>query len=152
MKVSLMRHGEASFEAASDTLRPLTQRGREQSADVIALADSKGWNPDLLWVSTLLRAQQTMAYAEQSLERVVEKKRFLTPESQAEKCLREIAKLENVSHLLIVAHQPFLGSVFSLCVHGNLYEAHPFVTSEMVTLRTDVAAAGLFELESVMRP
>ena len=152
MRVSIMRHGEASFDAPSDSLRPLTPNGLEQVEGVVAAAKDKNWEPDCIWVSRLLRAQQTCAVIKNTFGLDAEEKNFLAPEGNPTRVLREISALKGVEHLVIVSHQPLVGSLVSLMQHGHQYEPYPYSTAELLSFSCDVPEAGLFELDGTWRP
>ena len=80
-----MRHGEASFDAPSDNLRPLTDKGVEQAKRVaIACKEEIGERAEL-WVSHLLRAQQTAAELSSVLSIKAQEHRFLGPSAEPDR-------------------------------------------------------------------
>lgn len=61
----LMRHGQASFQVASDGLRPLTADGEEQSKQAGQLLRYHHWIAPTILCSPLLRAKQSAALVAQ---------------------------------------------------------------------------------------
>lgn len=58
-RLVLLRHGEAERHAATDDLRPLSPRGREEVASTAAHLAGLSLQSPRIFVSTLLRARQT---------------------------------------------------------------------------------------------
>ena len=62
MQLLLMRHGEASYTlGATDKERPLTDRGRAESARAGAWIKAQGLAPELILCSSARRTQETLA-------------------------------------------------------------------------------------------
>jgi len=143
MKLLIARHGQASFNANSDSERPLTQTGIEQTKRLVNnyLADLA--DVDAVWSSDLKRAKQTASIYAQQLSLEVQEKNFLTPDDEPEMVLKNLHSQDANSTLLIVSHQPLVGELVSLLCDGNVYNAHPYTTSEVVVIECDIAEAGL---------
>jgi phosphohistidine phosphatase len=54
--------------------------------------------------------------------------------------------------VLIVSHQPLVGSLIALAVHGNLQTSEPMHTASLAELEADFPLAGAMELISVRHP
>lgn len=145
----LCRHGEASFDAPSDRLRPLTDKGIAQTKTQIAS------NTELLslvsevWCSDLIRAQQTAQLFTDTTGLTAKQQGFLRPDSLPERLIRKFEAVHDGQCLLVVAHMPLLGDIVSLLTEGHPYSAHPFQTSEIVHLRGELLASGLCEIISL---
>ena len=110
MQLTLVRHGEASPALdGNDTKRPLTPRGHQQAKQTaLYLADKV--KPDIFVVSTLLRAQETIAYIREhfpTIEMLVCDK--IKPEDDAKLAVDWLSQLpfKNivvVCHMNVVAH------------------------------------------------
>jgi phosphohistidine phosphatase len=145
MEMFVVRHGEASFEAKSDRLRPLTERGVKDTELCLGLAKSELESVQTIWVSDLVRAQQTALLINKELNAELVTKTFLRPESDPQLVLRKLeAEASANQTVLIVAHQPLLGSLVSLLVEGHVYAPHPFTTSEILHLKGEMFGAGLW--------
>jgi len=143
VKLVISRHGQASFNADSDKERPLTQAGVEQTKQLMTkhLADLA--DVDAIWSSDLKRAKQTASIYAQQLSLDIQEKNFLTPDDEPKMVLKHLLDQGADSTLLIVSHQPLVGELVSLLCDGNIYNAHPYTTSEVVVIECDIAEAGL---------
>lgn len=111
MECVFIRHGEASVRAASDSQRPLTERGQWQ---VVAAAQWLGdhWRPDCILASPYRRAQQT---ADAFSDRYPDVPRddqavFLTPDTALTELTEALSgRVEN--RLLLVGHNPLFTDV-----------------------------------------
>lgn len=151
MRLFIVRHGEAAFDAKSDRLRPLTERGRADCKRQVTEHLSTLSEVTTIWCSELLRAQQTAEIFAQHLSVQIESKRFLSPDTDPALVLKALDELPETTSLLMVSHQPLVGCLVSLLCAGHVYDAHPFATSEMVSLNVDMPAEGLATLESSWR-
>jgi phosphohistidine phosphatase len=142
MKLFIARHGQASFDAASDQERPLTKIGIDQTKELIQGNLPALQEVETIWSSTLVRAKQTASYYADALDLDVQVKSFLTPDSAVQLVLKRLHSFEGKS-LLIVSHQPLVGELVSLLTEGNVYRAHPYGTSEVVVLECELPEAGL---------
>jgi phosphohistidine phosphatase len=143
MKLVLVRHGEASFDAPSDRLRELTDVGRENNKRVAGSMHTPCSSVNVFWTSDLLRAQQSGEAFTDIVAVKPEQQRFLSPESDPKRVIAALEKLNPEDEVLIVAHQPLLGSLVSHLCHGHGYEPHPFITSEALILECEIPALGL---------
>lgn len=151
MKLFIARHGEASFDADSDFSRPLTDRGVVQTRALVEENLSTLNEVAQIWASPLLRAQQTAQVYRELLGLDIQTQPFITPESSPKQVLRQLSK-SAADNLLIVSHQPLVGELVSLLVEGNVYQPHPFATSELVVLECELIEAGLCELIKDLLP
>lgn len=146
IEVLLCRHGEASFDAPSDRLRALTESGVEKTKQSVdALAPELKARVTAIWSSDLLRAQQTASHFADALNIKAQTHPFLRPESDPEKVIKKLSECAETETVLLVAHMPLLGDLFSLLVEGHQYTPYNFQTSEVVLLRGELVAAGLME-------
>jgi len=151
MKLWILRHGEAQNRARTDAERELTDNGR---AEVLSSAASLMGQP-LRWIiaSPYVRAQQTAELVRQALgfpEAVVTVP-WLTPDSDPRKVLDNL-DLYASDDVLLVSHQPLVGSLIGLAVHGNLQQAEPMHTASLAELEADLPLAGAMELIKVRHP
>jgi phosphohistidine phosphatase len=151
MNLWILRHGEAQYRARTDAERELTARGREE---VLGSAAHLLGKP-LRWIiaSPYVRAQQTAELVRQALgfsDSVITVP-WLTPESDPHKVLSNL-DLYASDDVLLVSHQPLVGSVVGLAVHGNLQQAQPMNTASLAELQADFPLAGAMELVGVRHP
>jgi len=139
----LSRHGEASFDAPSDRLRPLTERGVKDTELCIAQYSAKLQGVGEIWVSDFLRAQQTAELYAKHLNVRVSEHSFLRPDTDPVRVVRHLSERKSDHGILLVAHMPLLGNLVSLLTEGHTYSPYGFHTSELVHLRGELLEAGL---------
>jgi len=151
MKLWILRHGEAQNRARTDAERELTANGREE---VLTSAAHLMGQP-LRWIiaSPYVRAQQTAELVRQALgfaDSIVTVS-WLTPDSDPRKVLDNL-DLYASDDVLLVSHQPLVGSLIGLAVHGNLQQAYAMHTASLAELEADFPLAGAMTLEGVWHP
>ncbi len=153
MKLYIMRHGEASWDAPSDQQRPLTETGQWLSGQVARhlLADK----PQQLIVSPYLRAQQTRLAVLDVIGQVpCDTCALITPEGHTAAVIdwlyQYLADRPALTSLMLISHNPFVSDLISVLVDGHKRRgdsALPVMsTSTLVTLQCDVVAAGCCQL------
>nr|WP_314582707.1 phosphohistidine phosphatase SixA [uncultured Pseudomonas sp.] len=151
MKLWILRHGEAQNRARTDAERELTDNGR---AEVLSSAARLMGQP-LRWIiaSPYVRAQRTAELVRQALgfSEAVVTVPWLTPDSDPRKVLDNL-DLYASDTVLVVSHQPLVGSLIGLAVHGNLQQAEPMHTASLAELEADFPLAGAMELMGVRHP
>lgn len=147
----LLRHGEAEAMAPSDALRRLTARGEQQVRDAAEQLRDLGLQRML--VSPYVRAQQTAALVQQTLGFTgpLQTVPWLTPDSSPQQALAELDAFEGES-VLLVTHQPFVGALAGLLVHGSRQQALPMQTASLALLTGDSWAAGCMTLQALVHP
>ena len=143
MKISLMRHGEASWEAPSDEQRPLTERGREQVRANVTMKKPALLDAALFLSSPFLRACQTRDIAADILEYegAVKTVGWLVPEADPQRAIEECAGL-SVPHVVLFSHQPFSSAfVERFCGLDRGYITMP--VAGLIQMEADPVAAGL---------
>ncbi len=151
MQVLIMRHGDAALEAASDSLRPLTQCGRDESLQMAIWLNAKsvgiGGVPDIyhvkdidrVLVSPYLRAEQTLQTVRGALTLPDEEDILpeLTPGGDTALVaayLQALAK-EGTSAALVVSHLPLVGYLVADLCPGEC--APMFATSAIASVELD---------------
>jgi phosphohistidine phosphatase len=109
----------------------------------------------LRWIiaSPYVRAQQTAELVRQALgfSEAVVTVPWLTPDSDPRKVLDNL-DLYASDNVLVVSHQPLVGSLIGLAVHGSLQQAEPMHTASLAELEADFPLAGAMELIKVRHP
>ncbi|WP_327440114.1 phosphohistidine phosphatase SixA [Pseudomonas donghuensis] len=151
MKLWVLRHGEAEPRAHTDAERRLTAHGREQvlrSAAVLL-----GQPPQVILASPYVRAQQTAALVHEALgfAKPVQTVPWLTPDSDPQAVIAELDKL-GVEEVLLVSHQPLVGTLVGLLEHGHYRTPAPMSTASLAQLEGDWPLAGLMTLKSLKHP
>ncbi|WP_341520457.1 phosphohistidine phosphatase SixA [Pseudomonas sp. G.S.17] len=148
MKVWVLRHGEAQAQARSDAERELTRNGREQVLHSAAYL--MGQPLQRILASPYVRAQQTAELVRQALgfsEPVVIVP-WLTPDNDPRQVLSHLDAYAN-EDVLLVSHQPLVGALIGLAVHGSIQQPQPMNTASLAELSGDFPLAGAMELDSV---
>ncbi|MBD8494290.1 phosphohistidine phosphatase SixA [Pseudomonas syringae] len=148
MKLWILRHGQAHSQAATDALRELTDAGRQQ---VVASAAALQGRPlQRILVSPYVRAQQTAAVVQDVLQAGITQLTvdWLTPDSHPFEVLRQLEALD-LDEVLLVSHQPLVGSLVGLLVHGSLQHPQPMDTASLAELDGDFMLAGGLSLTAI---
>ncbi|MEO8489887.1 phosphohistidine phosphatase SixA [Pseudomonas sp.] len=149
MKLWILRHGEAEAHAPSDAQRNLTEHGRGEA--LRSAANLIGQPISAIIASPYVRAQQTAQLVREALgfEPEIRTVPWLTPDSSPLQVLEELRTDDNV---LLVSHQPLVGSLISFLQHGHLRQPQPMYTASLAELEGDFPLAGLMSLVSVKNP
>ena len=151
VKLWLLRHGEAEPTARTDAERNLTAYGRQQVRE--AAGQLQGRPLQAVLVSPYVRAQQTadllcevLAFA--GFRQTVP---WLTPESDLRQTLRELHGYA-FDELLLVTHQPLVGALAGVLMHGHRQQPLSMNTASLALLEGDELVAGLMELSVHKHP
>lgn len=148
MKLWLLRHGAAEPYQRHDAERQLTEQGREQV--VQAAQFLTGVHFDRVLCSPYIRARQTAELLCATLQRQgdIEIVPWLTPEDDAREVTRKLDGYP-VENLLIVAHQPLLGTLASWLVDADRQHGLPLNTASVACLDGDFVGAGTMRLHAI---
>ncbi|TXR40794.1 phosphohistidine phosphatase SixA [Pseudomonas wenzhouensis] len=151
MRLWLLRHGQAEPQAASDAARELTAHGRQEVQQ--AAAQLLGRPLTAIMASPYVRAQQTaeLVRLELGFSGSVQTVSWLTPDSDPRDALKYLDERER-AEVLLVSHQPLIGALGGLLVHGHRQEPLPMRTASLAELEGDIPAAGLMELLALIHP
>ncbi|MFO2464925.1 phosphohistidine phosphatase SixA [Pseudomonas sp. 15FMM2] len=149
MKIWVLRHGEAEVHARTDAERNLTEHGRREV--LRSAAHLVGQPISAIIASPYVRAQQTAQLVREVLgfEPEVRTAPWLTPEGNP---LQVLEKLGSDDYVLLVSHQPLVGSLISFLQHGHQRQPQPMHTASLAELEGDFPLAGLMSLNSVKNP
>src|SRR5690606_19104544 len=124
MKLLMLRHGQAEMFAASDAARQLTDAGHAEVRDVLRKSEKELMEVSQMWVSPLLRAQQT---ADLVIEARGDIPRHTTELLLAESTPTDVMEqllLELCGHqsYMLVGYKPLIGELVNgLCGKPNGY-------------------------------
>lgn len=151
MRLWLLRHGEAEAQARSDAERALTARGRQEVCQAALQLEGRALGAIL--ASPYVRAQQTAGLVREVLGFTggVHTVPWLTPDGDPREVLRQLDRYGD-SELLLVTHQPLVGTLAGLLIHGHRQQAVPMRTASLAELEGDVLAAGLMDLLALVHP
>ncbi|UTW13289.1 phosphohistidine phosphatase SixA [Marinobacterium rhizophilum] len=146
MKLFIMRHGEAGWDAPSDAQRSLTPAGTAAVKTMLAVHKDQLEGVTAIVSSPYLRARQTAALAASMLQvPTLEANSGFVPESAVVEALAQLEQLP-WQGLLLVAHQPLLGNLVSTLVSGDARYAEPMDPGSLAVLELDWPAAGMAKL------
>jgi len=136
VKLWVLRHGEAEPRANTDAERRLTAHGREQVLHSAAYLLGQ----PLQAIIASPYVHDTLGFAEP-----VRTVPWLTPESNVQQVIGEIERL-GLEHVLLVSHQPLVGSLVGMLVHGHAQQPAPLSTASLAELEGGWPLAGLMNL------
>ena len=113
MQLHILRHADADTKAATDSARTLSGKGEEQAREVAQFCRAQGIQPDVIFASPLIRAQQTAKPVAKELNVEVTTAPWLACGAKPEVILAELAGLKNVSAVMLVGHEPDLGNLIA---------------------------------------
>ncbi len=146
MQVFIMRHGDAALDAASDSVRPLTVCGCDESRQMATWLKGQKVDIERVLVSPYLRAEQTLDIVGEcmNLPKHVDVMPELTPcgdVGMVSAYLQALAN-EGVATALVVSHLPLVGYLVSELCPG---ETPPmFTTSAIACVTLDADGKGEF--------
>ena len=150
MRLFLLRHGEAGFDAVTDFDRSLTDNGRfrlnamlQQNHHLLAVADK-------IFHSPYLRATQTAEIVREFHPVVFKKLDLLTPEASPQEVIDWLIG-EKAEAIVLVTHQPLIGNLVSLLCEGDLSRPEPMLPGALAEIELEFPAAGLGQLRQVLR-
>lgn len=144
MQVFIMRHGDAALDAASDSVRPLTVCGCDESRQMATWLKGQKVDIERVLVSPYLRAEQTLDIVGEcmNLPKHVDVMPELTPCGDVGLVSAYLQALANegVATALVVSHLPLVGYLVSDLCPG---ETPPmFTTSAIACVTLDADGKG----------
>ena len=136
----LIRHAHA-VEAAQDTVRPLSKRGRRQIRSLARLLGaSDALRPDQIWHSPLVRSRQTaeLLVRRLGLDAPLISMAGLMPDDAPPAIARRLKALR--CNVAVVGHEPHLSALASLLVAGAA-EPAIFILKKCAVLALERAGA-----------
>ena len=121
VKVYVLRHEEAAYDYpnyAGDRGRPLTERGRRQSARTAGAIRRMGLRPDVLASSPLVRAVQTAEAVSKCVGAEVQLWTALQPERRPSEALDKIWR-SGADSIMVVGHEPHLTGLIRAMISGG---------------------------------
>ncbi len=138
MPLYIMRHGDAQLQAASDSLRPLTKTGCEEVAAAVSRKLDELMLVDEIWVSPLVRAQQTAQIVNEKLNKPLVTQTWLHPGGSVSQVIESIQATSKT--LLLVSHQPLVGILVDTLT-GADPGRYRLTTSSIARIDADIYAA-----------
>jgi phosphohistidine phosphatase len=150
MKLWVLRHGEAvPYGSCPDSERELTDHGRKEALN--SAAHLIGQPLTAIYASPYLRAQQTAQIVREALgfEPEIRTVEWLTPEVDPDKVTDQLVSVSNV---LLVSHNPLVGSLLSYLQHGAGYPPEKVSTAGLAELESPELLIGSMTLNSLKHP
>ncbi|MCP1628926.1 phosphohistidine phosphatase [Citrobacter amalonaticus] len=146
MQVFIMRHGDAALDAASDSVRPLTSCGCDESRLMANWLKGQKVDIERVLVSPFLRAEQTLDVVGgcMNLPGDVDVLPELTPcgDVGLVSAYLQALAIEGVATALVISHLPLVGYLVSELCPG---ETPPmFTTSAIASVTLDESGKGVF--------
>ena len=150
MKLWVLRHGEAvPYGSCPDSERELTEHGRKEALS--SAAHLIGQPLTAIYASPYLRAQQTAQIVREALgfEPEIRTVEWLTPEVDPDKVTDQLVSVSNV---LLVSHNPLVGSLLSYLQHGAGHPPERVSTADLAELESPELLIGSMTLNSLQHP
>lgn len=141
MKLIIMRHGQASWSAATDAARALTHAGREQVLKTAELLRPQAI--DLVLASPYLRAQQTGRIVSNTLDCKLDTLESITPEGYPPAIINELPESGTI---LLASHMPLVGRLTGLLCDGSMSSGPAYPTAAAAILEMAIPGAGMATL------
>ena len=113
----ILRHGEAGSritDAAKDSDRALTANGRTEMQKIGKSLKESGLRAGRIVTSPLRRARETAEIIAQTLKiPLLEEWDELKPDGNRESLYRKLARIETISSVVLVGHEPYLTSIIA---------------------------------------
>lgn len=145
MELFILRHGEAEPRVTTDEVRQLTDKGRADVARMIKSSLEDLGKLTHIWVSPLMRAQQTADIAASLIgDMEPYTTELLSPEADPQLLFNQL-QLSECEGLLLVSHQPLVSKILdALC--GTERGYHDMATSSLACVDIDIMAADMGKL------
>ena len=113
MKLYILRHGEAATSAATDTERPLTERGSFETTQIIKRRRDSLSSLDAIYASPKLRAAQTAEIVRKLLPAAprVATTELIKPNAAIGALTALLEPFAAQGEVLLVSHQPLVGNL-----------------------------------------
>lgn len=125
MKLYLIRHSNAVDPGTpgyeDDSARPLTEKGRDKMKEIAFALKALELKPDLIVSSPYVRARETAEILAKVLKyrQELSFNDALVPSGSADQIIGEINEKYSVDELVLVGHEPCLGSLVGALTAGN---------------------------------
>ncbi len=142
----VMRHGEAEHHATRDRDRELTARGELCARNAGSYLVNLGWQPQVLLASPYTRANQTAHCVAESLaDTTPQICDVLTPD-HAPHAVADYLNTLNHERVMIVSHQPLVGSLLGWLLSGDIAQRVPMDTASLCLVQADGFISGSAQL------
>jgi len=147
MQLLLLRHADASSSAATDDLRPLSDKGRQQAQRVARFCKQNDIKPDLILTSPFLRAEETAQIVAQELGSELVLSAFLAAGMMPFAAIEELRASLRFECVMLVGHEPDLGSLAGALLGAGNPGAIRFRKATLASLEVESLTCGGANLE-----
>ncbi|MGE3262632.1 MAG: phosphohistidine phosphatase SixA [Bacteriovoracia bacterium] len=122
MEIYLVRHGiaEDGSRSGADKDRRLTEEGRKKTSKMAAVLRDRVRDLGVIFHSPYVRAVETAElFANEFREAPMREVAYLTPYDPPEKVLALLKESEHFRYVMLVGHNPYMGSLASLLLTGS---------------------------------
>lgn len=145
MELFILRHGQAEPQITTDESRELTAKGRVDVARAIKASLAELGEITHLWVSPLIRAQQTAEIAGSQIGSIEPyTTELLAPEADPSLLFQQL-QISECAALLLVSHQPLVSRMLNILC-GTDAGYHAMETSSLACVDIDIVSAGMGKL------
>ena len=142
MQVFIMRHGDAALDAASDSVRPLTSCGCDESRLMANWLKGQKVDIERVLVSPFLRAEQTLDVVGECMNLPGNVDVLPCGDVGMVSAWLQTLANEGVASVLVISHLPLVGYLVSELCPG---ETPPmFTTSAIASVTLDESGKGIF--------
>ncbi len=120
MRLYFLRHAEASYDAATDHDRPLTQRGIERTRTAAKVMQKLDVNPVHIYSSPRVRAVETAQIVAEALGKTVEVRDGVNFSFNVNAVRALIDGLTERQDVMFVGHNPSMSEVVSELTGANV--------------------------------
>ncbi len=150
MDIYLLRHGTAAplgrDNSFRDERRELTAEGIQKTQQAARGLLRLGISFDLIVSSPLVRAQQTAGIVAEEVKfaEPIAEWDELSPEGSVEPVMKRLAACRDRNSVLLVGHQPSMGSLAAYLISGNTRVSLPFKKGAVLSVRVTEIPPQLF--------
>lgn len=121
MQLLILRHGQAEdTHSDGDSLRALTDKGREQARNAALLLKAAGALPNLVLTSPVLRARQTAdEFCQAAAMPGPLSQNWLACGMTAEQALTQLGEYKDFKRVALVGHEPDLSGLIECLLGAN---------------------------------
>jgi phosphohistidine phosphatase SixA len=149
MRIFFMRHGEAAPQAETDSVRKLTEQGRQDVKGIISRCFDDLVHVDEIWASHYVRAQQTAQLLVDAINKPLVTHKGLIPSGNPDQLLQLLNDANKT--VVIISHQPLIGTLVDRLA-GLETGRYRMGTAAIACIETDVFAYGCGELRWLHQP
>lgn len=150
MRLFLLRHGEAGYDALSDELRSITPAGQLRLKSMLQQNAGLFGAVETVFHSPYLRTTQTAELVAEVCAAPLQISDLLVPEASPQQIIDFLLEQNRDNDIMLVTHQPLIGYLVSLLCEGDLSHPEPMLPGAMAVIDLELPAAGLGALAQLL--